>query len=223
MRQERPAAVRPYPSHTSQPAAARPASRPTRQMPSAPPSIHLPRPTMHSPAKRQHRNSTDKRQKNPVPEFPRDLSYISRHLSYNAHTSAPASAPLPQRSSSHPRNRQKSCRSRSSQFACFSRRSLVISCTSLIQHPYQQSRPHTDLLLSWTIVKKRCSSWPSSTKTVFFAAPRGPSWTKKMFFVALICQNGVLRGPSRPFVDKKVFFPPPRLPHLQIHSRPILW
>ena len=123
-------------------------------------------------------------------------------------------APLRQCSPSPHENLQESSSSRLRQFASFSRRSLVISCTSLIQHPYQQSRPHTDLFLSWPFVikgvlrgpswpfvdKKRFSSRPSSTKTVFFAALRGLSWTKKVFLVALMDQNSILRGPSWPLV-----------------------
>ena len=53
---------------------------------------------------------------------------------------------------------------------------------------------------------------PSWIKKVFFAALRGPSWIKRCSprpFVALRGSKGVLRAPSWPFVDQKVFFARP--------------
>ena len=146
-------------------------------MPAASPSIHFPRPSMYSPAKRQHRNSTDKRQKNPVPEFPRDLSYISRHLSYNAHTSAPAPAqPLPSRKL--PDFLQIPLKTVRLILSSITHDLLYISYPTPISTITPSHRPSLIMALR----EKRCSSWPSWTKKVFFAALRGPSWTKEVFF-----------------------------------------
>ena len=192
---------------------------------------------MYLPAKRQHRNSTDKRQKKPVPQFSRDLSYISRNLSFYAHTSAPAPVqPLPSRKS--PRVLKFPLKTVRFILSSITRNLLYISHSTPISTITPPHRPSLIMAFrekkvffvalrgpSWPFVdKKRFSSRPSSTKTVFFAALRGLSWTKKVFLVALMDQNSILRGPSWPFVDKKGVLPlPPRLTHFQLHSRPILW
>ena len=192
---------------------------------------------MYLPAKRQHRNSTDKRQKKPVPQFSRDLSYISRNLSFYAHTSAPAPVqPLPSRKS--PRVLKFPLKTVRFILSSITRNLLYISHSTPISTITPPHRP--SLIMAFR------------EKKVFFVALRGPSWTKKGFlrgphrpkrcssrpFVAFRGQKrcsswpswiktvffAALRGPSWPFVDKKGVIPlPPRLTHFQLHSRPILW